>query len=56
MSKYTIIEHDDLFNPDALTRAEYATFRSLMHIIEQHRVKVGKPLKVNVTVIENKEK
>lgn len=56
ISKYTIIEHDDLFNPDVLTRAEHATFRSLMHIIEQHRIKGGKTLKVDVTVIENKGK
>lgn len=56
ITRYTLIEHDDLFNPGALTREEYEMFRSLMHIIEQHRVKCGKPLKVDVTVIENKEK
>ena len=56
ISQYTVIEHDDLFNHTALTEDEYDMFRQIMCKIEQHRVKCGKPLKVDVTVIENKGK
>jgi hypothetical protein len=52
MQKYTIIEHDDLFNTDVLTRDEYEHFRTCMRKIEQHRVSEGKTLKPDCFVVD----
>lgn len=52
IQKYTIIEHDDLFNSDVLTQDEYEHFRMCMHKIEQHRVSKGKTLKPDCLVLD----
>jgi hypothetical protein len=52
IQKYTIIEHDDLFNPDVLTRDEHEHFRMCIHKTEQHRVSKGKTLKPDCLVLD----
>ncbi len=51
VARYTVIDHEDLFNPAALTSVEYESFRHCLHRIEQHRVKSGKRAKIDLRTL-----